>query len=115
MANTSSIHINVTLDQDKMPDTISWSAPGGGVDDPQEAKSLLLGLWDGNEKAALRIDLWTKNMRVDEMNDFFFQSFMGMADTYFRAVKNESLTEEIRAFAKEFHKKATEALNTYQS
>ena len=52
-----------------MPETIQWKAPDGGMDELSQAKGLLLGLWDGAEKSALRIDLWTKKMMVDEMND----------------------------------------------
>lgn len=106
----SNINIRIALDEEKMPDTIEWNAPDGGVDNYQEAKAFLLGLWDGQEKSALRIDLWTKKMMVDEMNDFYYQTFMGMAETYIRATKNTELAEEIRTYAKEFHKKATEAL-----
>jgi gliding motility-associated protein GldC len=107
----SNINIQVELDQEKMPETIEWNAPDGGVSDMQKAKGLLLGLWDGEEKSALRIDLWTKKMMVDEMNDFFYQSFHGMADTYLRATNNPELAEEIKEFAKSFHKKAVEALD----
>lgn len=111
---TSAIHIEVTVDEEKMPETISWSAPGGGVEEQQEAKALLLSLWDGQEKSALRIDLWTKKMMVDEMNDFIYQTIFGMADTYVRATKNETLAKEMREFAKSFHKKASEALAAEQ-
>lgn len=107
----SNINIQVQLDEEKMPETIEWSAPDGGVADFQAAKAMLLSLWDGEEKSALRIDLWTKKMMVDEMNDFFYQTFFGMADTYLRATKNTALTNEIKTFAKAFHKKATEALD----
>jgi gliding motility-associated protein GldC len=106
----SNINIRIALDEEKMPDTIEWNAPDGGVGNYQEAKAFLLGLWDGQEKSALRIDLWTKKMMVDEMNDFYYQTFMGMAETYTRATKNAELAEEIRKYAQEFHKKATEAL-----
>ena len=107
----SQININITLDADKMPEQIQWHAPDGGVDGLQEAKGMLLGLWDGNEKSALRIDLWTQKMMVDEMNDFFYQSFMGMADTYLRATRNEALAKELKDFARSFHKKAMDALS----
>lgn len=108
----SQINIKVELDEDKMPERIEWLAPDGGVDAPQEAKAILLGLWDGQEKSALRIDLWTKKMMVDEMNDFFYQTFFGMADTYVRATKNGELANELKEFAKSFHKKATAALES---
>lgn len=106
----SDITIQVTLDSEKMPETIQWKAPDGGMDEFAAAKGLLLGLWDGAEKSALRIDLWTRKMMVDEMNDFFYQSLMGMADTYTRATNNTALSNELRAFAKSFHKKAMEAM-----
>jgi gliding motility-associated protein GldC len=107
-------HINIQIDlaEDKMPEAIQWTAPDGGVPDWQNAKAILLGLWDGQEKSALRIDLWTGKMMVDEMNDFFYQTFYGMADTYLRATKNEELTKELKEFAKAFLKKATAAIET---
>lgn len=106
----STISIQVELDEDKMPEIIEWRAPDGGVEDMQKAKGMLLGLWDGDEKSALRIDLWTKKMMVDEMNDFFYQTLYGMADTYVRATKNTELANELKAFAKDFLKKASDAL-----
>lgn len=101
------IEINVTLDNQKMPEHIDWQASNGGHGEtPQHAKAVLLSLWDGQEKSALRIDLWTKRMMVDEMNNFFFQTLFTMADTYANATKNTELSEEMKTFAKEFKKKA---------
>ncbi len=112
---TSTINIQVELAEDKMPEAISWTAPDGGVADWQKAKALLLGLWDGDEKSALRIDLWTSKMMVDEMNDFFYQTLFGMADTYHRATRNEELANELKTFAKSFLKKASDALEKSES
>jgi len=106
----STINIQVELDDDKMPNSIEWNAPDGGVDGMQKAKAFLLGMWDGEEKSALRIDLWTRKMMVDEMNDFYYQTLFGMADTYIRATKNTELAAEMKEFAKKFLKKATDAL-----
>ena len=108
---TSNINIQVSLDEDKMPETIEWTAPDGGVAEQQKAKGMLLGLWDGDQKTAMRIDLWTSKMMVDEMNDFFYQSLFGMADTYARATRNAELAEELKEFARGFHKKAMDLLN----
>lgn len=111
----STIKIDITLDEDKMPDIIEWEAPDGGVNELQEAKALLLGLWDGKEKSALRIDLWTKKMMVDEMIDFYFQTFYGLAETFERATKNQELAKELKAFASNFQKKAMDALDKEQN
>jgi gliding motility-associated protein GldC len=108
--NKHSININVHLDNEKMPEHMDWSATGSNSEDPKPAKGMLLSLWDGTEKTALRIDLWTKKMMVDEMNDFFFQTLMTMADTYTRATRNAELSEEMKAFARDFKKKADEKM-----
>jgi gliding motility-associated protein GldC len=74
----------------------------------QKAKALCLAFWDGADKSALRIDLWTKDMMVDEMGDFFYQMMMTMADTFQRATQQEALSAEMKEFAKEFFKKFRE-------
>lgn len=105
----STIKIDVALDEKKMPEQISWSATGTPSDDERNAKALFLSFWDGEDKAALRIDLWTKDMMVDEMADFFFQTFMSMADTYQRATRNVEVSQDIKKFAQVFYKKSQEA------
>src|SRR5450432_1401311 len=102
----SSIHIQVELDENKMPSEISWSASDNKPENTRKAKAFLLSLWDGSDKAALRIDLWTKDMMVDEMEDFFYQTFITMADTYQRATRYQDLASEIKRFAKEIHQKS---------
>ncbi|HKZ65906.1 MAG TPA: hypothetical protein VJ111_06115, partial [Chitinophagaceae bacterium] len=74
--NLSSININVHTDENKVPDVITWNATDTTVDNDQQAKAMMLSFWDGAEKTALRIDLWTKDMMVDEMADFFYQTMM---------------------------------------
>lgn len=110
----SEINFKISLDEERMPETIEWHAPDGGIDSLQEAKGLLLGIWDGEEKSALRIDLWTKKMMVDEMAEFFYQSLMGMADTYHRATRQTELSNELKSFAKAFYKKAMETIEAEQ-
>jgi len=68
----------------------------------------MLAFWDGADKSALRIDLWTKDMMVDEMADFFYQTIMGMADSYNRATHNQELVSDMKTFAKDFMKKFKE-------
>lgn len=106
----SNINIQVTLDENKIPNTIEWSATDSANATPAEAKAFILSFWDGAERNALRIDLWTKKMMVDEMNDFFFQTMMTMADSFHRATGNAELTEEFKTFSQSFYKKAQEAL-----
>ena len=104
----SNININVQLDDDKVPQQINWSASGSSADAPQNAKAMFLAFWDGIDKTALRIDLWTKDMMTDEMADFYYQVFVTMADTFQRATRQAELAEEIKRFANDFHKKFLE-------
>jgi gliding motility-associated protein GldC len=102
------IQIEVGLDNTQTPESITWNASGSTADKAQVAKGMLLSLWDGQDKAALRIDLWTKQMMVDEMADFFHQTMLGMADTFERATKMKELSGNMRTFANAFHKKFVE-------
>ena len=103
--NKSSINIDVLLDPNKVPQQISWNATDSSSDMAQKAKAMCVAFWDGADKTALRIDLWTKDMMVDEMADFFYQMFSTMGDTYRRATKQDELSDDIKKFAKDFYKK----------
>jgi len=102
---TSTITIDVNLDEQKMPAEIRWRATETSAEEDRKAKAMFLSFWDGEEKAALRIDLWTKEMMIDEMTDFFYQTFMSMADTYQRATRNAEMSQDMKKFARDFYKK----------
>ncbi len=104
--NQSKITIDVTLDDNRMPQDIQWNASDAATDEARQARAMMLAFWDGAEKTALRIDIWTKEMMVDEMADFFYQTLMTMADTFNRATRNEVQAEEMKKFAHDFYHKA---------
>src|SRR5215218_10180461 len=104
----SNIVIGVELDENRIPQSIEWSATDSTGSNPQPAKAVMLSLWDGAEKTALRIDLWTQKMMVDEMADFYYQTFMTMADTLERSTKQKELVGEMKNFAKQFYDKFRE-------
>lgn len=101
----SSIVIDVSTDENKVPVGLSWKATDSSIEEAQKAKAMMLAFWDGAEKTALRIDLWTKDMMVDEMADFFYQTMMTMADTYGRATNHKEMVAEMKKFAQDFYKK----------
>ena len=104
----SNININVQLDANKIPQQINWNASGTSSESHQLSKAMVLALWDDAEKTAMRIDLWTKDMMMDEMADFYYQIFVTMADTFKRATRHSEIAEEIKKFANDFHKKYLE-------
>ncbi|UCH27709.1 MAG: hypothetical protein JSV66_08745 [Trueperaceae bacterium] len=104
--NTSEIRLSVHTDNEGV-DGISWEADDALEPGMQQAKAMLLALWDAEKRNALRIDLWTKDMTVEDMNDFFFQTLLTMADTYKNATNNRDLMADIKIFAQEFAEKAS--------
>ena len=101
----SNINVTVHLDEQKIPQNIQWSATDSTATEAQDARAMMLTFWDPTDKTALRIDLWTKDMMVDEMADFFYQTIMTMGDTYRRATQHDELADDMKTFAKEFYNK----------
>lgn len=101
----STITIDVALDEKNVPEKITWSATASTADTARPAKAMMLAFWDGADKSALRMDLWTKEMMVDEMADFYYQTLMTMADSFERATHQQELVNDIKTFARNFFTK----------
>lgn len=101
---TSEIKFNVTLDENKVPESLKWTAKDGGIEN-QETKAIMLSVWDSKTKESLRIDLWTKDMPVDEMKIFFHQTLVAMADTFQRATTDDKMADTMRDFCEYFAEK----------
>lgn len=103
MANkiTSKIELNVELDENRVPEKLNWTAQDGGITNA-DAKAMMLSVWDSNTQESLRIDLWTKDMPVDEMKVFFHQTLVAMSDTFKRATQDEKMTATMKDFCDYF-------------
>ncbi|MEY8869646.1 MULTISPECIES: gliding motility protein GldC [Flavobacteriaceae] len=100
----STIELSVELDENHIPETLRWTAKDGGVEN-EEAKAMLLSVWDSKAQETLRIDLWTKDMPVDEMKVFFHQTLVAMSDTFNRATQDEKMTATMKDFCDYFAEK----------
>jgi gliding motility-associated protein GldC len=96
----SEIKFNITLDDNKMPEKIDWSASDTKTE--SNSKAVMIALWDTKEQNTLRIDLWTKDMLVDEMKQFYHQNLLLMADSFERATGEQEAAKAMRNFAQEF-------------
>lgn len=101
-ASVSDITIRVHLDDDRLPDRISWRATDGAQEEAQDVKAFLLSLFDSEQKETLRIDLWTKDMEVGEMDRLFYNTLRSFADTYMKATGNNQLAGAMQQFAHYF-------------
>jgi gliding motility-associated protein GldC len=101
------ITIKVKLDDNNIPEQILWSAPDGGMKD-QLSKAILLSFWDSQKKETLKMDLWTKEMPVDEMKTFVLQTFLSMKQSISKATGEENLINLIDDFCAEFAKRISD-------
>jgi gliding motility-associated protein GldC len=101
---TSEITLRVALDDNRVPEKLSWSAQDGGIEN-EEAKAMLLSVWDSKNQESLKIDLWTKDMPVDEMKTFFHQTLVAMSETFMKATQDEKMTATMKDFCDYFAEK----------
>lgn len=97
---TSDIRLTVQLDANNVPERIDWEAQDTGA--VSSSKAVLLSLWDEKERNTLRIDLWTKEMTVEEMKAFFHQNILTLADTFERATGEARMAAQMRDFGAYF-------------
>jgi gliding motility-associated protein GldC len=98
---TSEVSIKIGLNENNLPIGMKWTATDGNVENA-EAKAMLLSLWDPKEKNTMKIDLWTKDMSIDEMKQFFHQTLLTMADSFEKATGESNICEDLRDYCYHF-------------
>ena len=99
----ATINFTVTLDENNLPEKIEWQASDSN--DGGRCKAIMLSMWDEKEKNTMRIDLWTKDMPVEEMKRFFHQNLLTMSDTLVRATGEEKMAGDMQDFCSYFAEK----------
>lgn len=102
---TAEIKVTVELDEKNVPENITWQSTDGENKEAVPVKSMMLALWDHNYKNTLRIDLWTKDMPVDEMKRFFYETLMTMGDSFLKATGEENIIGDLRDYCAHFAEK----------
>lgn len=103
---TSDIKVTVGLNGQNVPVRITWEAEDNpNANGAQEVKAVMLSFFDKETKDTLKIDLWTQDMQVIEMDRFIFQTLRAIADTYYRATQNKELANEMQRFVTYFGEK----------
>lgn len=102
--HTSDIKFTIGLDENRVPEAIQWTAKDGGVE-KATSKAVMISVWDHKEKDTLRMDLWTKDMPVDEMKQFFHQTLVSMANTFERSTNDTKMSDTMRDFCDYFAEK----------
>ena len=105
MHKQSKVNLFVTTDEKKVPVKIEWEADDAGIPGKKECDTMMLSLWDRKEKMTYSIDLWTKDMTIEDMQIHFHQMFLKMADTFGRATNNPDAAQMIKKFSDDFAQK----------
>jgi gliding motility-associated protein GldC len=102
--HTSEVKFKIGLDENKVPEEISWTAIDGGID-TEPSKAVMISVWDHKKKDTLRMDLWTKDMPVDEMKQFYHQTLVAMAESFERATDDSKMGATMKDFCDYFAEK----------
>jgi gliding motility-associated protein GldC len=102
MSKTSNISFKILLDDKKMPEKIEWQADDADFTGLKEAKTMMLSLWDKEDKVTLGIDLWTNDMLIDDMNLHFYQMILKLGETYRKSTSNPETAKMFDDFASQF-------------
>lgn len=100
----SKIEFTIELDAQNIPEKIQWDATDKPDDGISETKAISIALWDQSQKNTMRIDLWTKEMPVDEMKRFYIDCIGGLAQSALTATGDEYLASEMNALCEKLVK-----------
>ena len=98
------LKFEVTLDENNLPEGIHML--GDEVDDSSiNLKALMIAAWDSKKKETLRVDIWTKDMPVNDMFILYHQNMMGMATSLEKSTGEGKLAEGLRDYCAFFAEK----------
>jgi gliding motility-associated protein GldC len=104
ITKTSEISVSVGTNENNVPVRMIWSAEDGDIE-KAESSAMFLSMWDPKEKNTMKIDLWTKDLSIEEMKQFFHQTLVTMADTFEKATGEKNISEDLRDYCYHFAEK----------
>ena len=103
MITSEEIKIKIGLDANRIPETMSWTASENQKE--SEIKAMMLSVWDKTEGNTMRIDLWNKEMSIEEMKQFVHQTLLTMSDSFERATGDKRMADTMRDFCSYYAEK----------
>jgi gliding motility-associated protein GldC len=105
----STIQFNIELDEQNVPEKIEWDATDKPESGTSETKAITISLWDHQQKNTMRIDLWAKDMPVDDMKRFYIDCVGGLSQSVLSATGDEFMANEMAALCERLVKHVKEA------
>jgi gliding motility-associated protein GldC len=97
----SKIQFEVSLGEDNIPEKITWSADDNEGGKTLDTKAIALSIWDTDRVDSLQLDLWTKEMNIDEMKRFYVNQIGATSSTLLNATGDEELANKVKNFCEE--------------
>jgi gliding motility-associated protein GldC len=111
---TSEIKFTITLDDQRLPEKINWEATDNPNEGIEEAKSISIAVWDHFHKGTMKIDLWTKDMPVDEMKRFVIEAIGGLGETLLTATGDKKMAGDIDTLCRDLTRHVEEEMRKQQ-
>ena len=99
--SNSKLIFDLELDVNNVPQRITMNSSDKQAEGVH-LKSLMVAGWDSKTKETLRVDLWTKNMMVNEMFIMYHQTLMSMANTLEKSTGHDKLAGALRDYCEFF-------------
>ena len=91
------LKFEIELDKNNLPLNIEMHASDETADE-NNIKALMVSAWAAKTKETLRIDLWTKEMMVNEMLIMYHQTLLSMASSLEKATNENNLADALRDY-----------------
>lgn len=105
---TSEIRIKVGLDENKIPVDLKWMATDSDHRHLNDCKAVNISIWDPVDRNSLGINLWTRDLMVDEMHSHFFRTLMQLTESYVRATGNPHAAERMKTFCEDLARETSD-------
>ena len=93
----STIQFTIQLDVNNVPEKIEWNATDKAESGFTETKAIGIALWDHLQKNTMRIDLWAKDMPVEDMKRFYIDCVGGLSQSVLSSTGDEYIAHEMSA------------------
>lgn len=93
----SKLTFDLNLDVNNIPKIIKMNSSDNQAKDVI-LKSLMIAGWDAKTKETLRVDLWTKDMMIDEMYVMYHQTLISMANTLEKSTGHNKLADALKDY-----------------
>jgi gliding motility-associated protein GldC len=110
----SEINFTVELDDQNIPEKIYWNATDNPNEGLSDTKAIAVAIWDHYHRGTLRLDLWTKDMEVNDMKRFYIEMLGGIAQYLSDATGDQEMASEIDNLCRKLSKKIADEFKKQQ-